>query len=185
MYQNPPRLEYLGDVDVRNNELEVSQGNSALFPARVLEQSFTLSCQLPSFYAEIETSYRNNYHCVMSQINREIDESGNTNFIFTRENQRRISMFYVNGYTRFAIVSDKLTFAATGGFSVSSIMEIHTNIIILRLMVHSGLLHIWVILRFLLMQVTDGVFLRAKTVLQIFVLTVLSHHISIKISSFH
>lgn len=81
MYQNPPRLEYLGDVDVRNNELEVSQGNSALFPARVLEQSFTLSCQLPSFYAEIETSYRNNYHCVMSQINREIDESGNTNFI--------------------------------------------------------------------------------------------------------
>lgn len=185
MYQNPPRLEYLGDVDVRNNELEVSRGNSALFPARVLEQSFTLSCQLPSFYAEIETSYRNNYHCVMSQINREIDESGNTNFIFTRENQRRISMFYVNGYTRFAIVSDKLTFAATGGFSVSSIMEIHTNIIILRLMVHSGLLHIWVILRFLLMQVTDGVFLRAKTVLQIFVLTVLSHHISIKISSFH
>ena len=116
MYQNPPRLEYLGDVDVRNNELEVSRGNSALFPARVLEQSFTLSCQLPSFYAEIETSYRNNYHCVMSQINREIDESGNTNFIFTRENQRRISMFYVNGYTRFAIVSDKLTFAATGGF---------------------------------------------------------------------
>lgn len=116
MYQNPPRLEYLGDVDVRNNELEVSRGNSALFPARVLEQSFTLSCQLPSFYAEIETSYRNNYHCVMSQINREIDESGNTNFIFTRENQRRISMFYVNGYTRFDIVPDKLTFAATGGF---------------------------------------------------------------------
>ena len=31
MYQNPPRLEYLGDVDVRNNELEVSRGNSALF----------------------------------------------------------------------------------------------------------------------------------------------------------
>lgn len=116
MYQNPPRLEYLGDVDIRNNELEVSRGNSALFPTRVLDNSLTISYQLPTFYAEIETSYRNNYHCYMSQINRETDEYGNTNFIFTRENQRRISMFYVNAYTRYDIIPDKLTFAATGGF---------------------------------------------------------------------
>lgn len=116
MYQNPPRLEYLGDIDIRNNELEVSRGNSALFPTRVLDNSLTISYQLPTFYAEIETSYRNNYHCYMSQINRETDENGNTNFIFTRENQRRILMFYVNAYTRYDIIPDKLTFAATGGF---------------------------------------------------------------------
>lgn len=81
MYQNPPRLEYLGDIDIRNNELEVSRGNSALFPTRVLDNSLTISYQLPTFYAEIETSYSNNYHCYMSQINRETDENGNTNFI--------------------------------------------------------------------------------------------------------
>lgn len=116
MYQHPPRLEYLGDVEVRNNEMEVSKGNSALYPARVVEQSFAISYQLPSFYAEIETYYRNNHHCVMSQINRVTDDDGNTNFVFSRDNQRRISMFYVNGYSRFEIVPDKLSFTATGGF---------------------------------------------------------------------
>ena len=185
MYQNPPRLEYLGDIDIRNNELEVSRGNSALFPTRVLDNSLTISYQLPTFYAEIETSYRNNYHCYMSQINRETDENGNTNFIFTRENQRRILMFYVNAYTRYDIIPDKLTFAATGGFFRFSITEILTNIIIHRLMVHSGLLHIWANLLSLLMQVTDGVFLKVRPVSQILILIALPHHINIKILFFH
>ena len=56
MYQNPPRLEYLGDVDVRNNELEVSEVISAfVFPARVFGAVvLPLSCQFALvFYAEI------------------------------------------------------------------------------------------------------------------------------------
>lgn len=115
VYQHPPRLEYLGDVAVQSNELEISAGNASLYPARVVEQSFALSCQLPSFYAEIETYYRSNIHCVMPRTDRVTDALGDTRFVFTRSNQRRISLFYVNGYTRVDMLEDKLSLTATGG----------------------------------------------------------------------
>lgn len=113
--QHPPRFEYLGDVAIKTNEKEISVGNPYLRPARVVDQSFTLSYQQPSFYSQITTSYRQNLHCVMAQTERTTGTDGNTYFVFSRSNQNKINLFYVDNYTNWDILPDKLSLTVVGG----------------------------------------------------------------------
>lgn len=111
----PPRLEYLGDVAVRNNEMEVTVGNPMLRANKVVEQSVTCSLQFPSFYTQFVTYYRSNFDCSMSQIDRVAGDDGRTYFLFTRTNQRRINLFYVNNYTRYDVLPGRLSLMFNGG----------------------------------------------------------------------
>lgn len=80
MSQHPPRLEYLGDVLVRNNEYELTAGNSALRANKVLELSLSVSLQYPSFYTQVMTCYRMMPHCSMLHIERMTDADGQDGF---------------------------------------------------------------------------------------------------------
>lgn len=113
--QEAPRLAYLGDAVVRNNRLEFTVGNPGIHPNRVIEQTLTTSFQLPSFYTSVSTHYRSHLNTWMQKIERVTADDGNTYFFFSRANQRRISMLYVDNYTRCDLLSDKLSLTFWGG----------------------------------------------------------------------
>jgi hypothetical protein len=113
--QEAPRLAYLGDAVVRNNRLEFTVGNPGIHPNRVIEQTLTTSFQLPSFYTSVSTHYRSHLNTWMQKIERVTADDGNTYFFFSRANQRRISMFYVDNYTRCDLLPDKLSLTFWGG----------------------------------------------------------------------
>ena len=113
--QEAPRLAYLGDAVVRNNRLEFTVGNPGIHPNRVIEQTLTASFQLPSFYTSVSTHYRSHLNTWMQKIERVTADDGNTYFLFSRANQRRISMFYVDNYTRCDLLPDKLSLTFWGG----------------------------------------------------------------------
>jgi len=114
--QKAPRLEYLGDVVVRLNEMELQAGNSSLRPDRMTDQRLTLACQLPSFYGQIEAFYRHVHRSYMTQTERQTADDGSTMFVTSRSNQRRIDMFYVSGYTRIDLLRERLSLSFDGGF---------------------------------------------------------------------
>lgn len=115
MTQKPPRLAYLGDATVRNNTFEFTAGNPTLRPNKVVEQSITASLQLPSLYTQIMTAYRKSPDCTMPKIERMTADDGSTYFLFTRTNQPAVSLFYVNNYTRYDVLSGKLSLNFMGG----------------------------------------------------------------------
>lgn len=115
MTQKPPRLAYLGDATVRNNTFEFTAGNPALRPNKVIEQSITASLQLPSLYTQIMTAYRKSPDCTMPKIERMTADDGSTYFLFTRTNQPAVNLFYVNNYTRYDVLSGKLSLNFMGG----------------------------------------------------------------------
>lgn len=113
--QEAPRLAYLGDAVVRNNSMEFTVGNPDIHPNRIIEQTLTTSLQLPSFYTSISTHYRSHLNTWMQKIERVTAGDGDTYFLFSRANQRRISMFYVDNYTRYDLLPDKLSLTFWGG----------------------------------------------------------------------
>lgn len=113
--QEAPRLAYLGDAVVRNNALEFTVGNPAIRPNRVVEQTLTASLQLPSLYTSVSTHYRSHLNTWMQKIERVATDDGSACFLFTRANQRRISMFYVDNYTRYDPLPGKLSLMFFGG----------------------------------------------------------------------
>ena len=113
--QEAPRLAYLGDAVVRNNALEFTVGNPAIRPNRVVEQTLTASLQLPSLYTSVSTHYRSHLNTWMQKIERVATDGGGACFLFTRANQRRISMFYVDNYTRYDPLPGKLSLMFFGG----------------------------------------------------------------------
>ena len=115
MRQEAPRLAYLGDAVVRNNALEFTVGNPAIRPNRVVEQTLTASLQLPSLYTSVSTHYRSHLNTWMQKIERVATDGGGACFLFTRANQRRISMFYVDNYTRYDPLPGKLSLMFFGG----------------------------------------------------------------------
>ena len=129
MRQEAPRLAYLGDAVVRNNALEFTVGNPAIRPNRVVEQTLTASLQLPSLYTSVSTHYRSHLNTWMQKIERvqqtsdELtsrqavsgDVPDNVYFLFSRANQRRVSMFYVDNYTRYDPLPGKLSLMFFGG----------------------------------------------------------------------
>ncbi len=115
MRQEAPRLAYLGDAVVRNNALEFTVGNPAIRPNRVVEQTLTASLQLPSLYTSVSTHYRSHLNTWMQKIERVTTDDGGAYFLFSRANQRRISMFYVDNYTRYDLLPGKLSFTLRGG----------------------------------------------------------------------
>ena len=115
MRQEAPRLAYLGDAVVRNNALEFTVGNPAIHPNKVIEQTLTASLQLPSLYTSVSTHYRSHLNTWMQKIERVATDDGSACFLFTRANQRRISMFYVDNYTRYDPLPGKLSLMFFGG----------------------------------------------------------------------
>lgn len=115
MTQKPPRLAYLGDATVRNNELEFTTGNPALRPNKVIEQSITASLQLSSLYTQIMTAYRKSPDCSMEKIERITTADGDTYFLSTRTNQPAVNLFYVSNYTRYDVLPGKLSLNFNGG----------------------------------------------------------------------
>ena len=113
--QHPPRLEYLGDVEVMNNEFEITKGNPGLQANRVVEQSLQASFEIPSLYTAFTTAYRRNLNCSMQQISRTAGDDGRTYYVFTRTNQPRIDLFYVDNYTRYDVLQNKLSLTFMGG----------------------------------------------------------------------
>lgn len=129
MRMDAPRLAYLGDAVVRNNAMELTVGNPDIHPNRIVEQTLTASLQLPSLYTSVSTHYRSHINTWMQKIERvqtASDEQtsrqavyGNVPndvvFLFSRANQRRISMFYVDNYTRYELLPGKLSLMFFGG----------------------------------------------------------------------
>ena len=113
--QEAPRLAYLGDAVVRNNALEFTVGNPSIHPNRVVEQTLTASLQLPSLYTSVSTHYRSHLNTWMQKIERIATDDGGACFLFSRANQRRISMFYVDNYTRYDPLPGKLSLMFVGG----------------------------------------------------------------------
>ncbi len=115
MRQEAPRLAYLGDAVVRNNALEFTVGNPTIRPNKVIEQTLTASLQLPSLYTSVSTHYRSHLNTWMQKIERVATDDGGAYFLFTRANQRRVSMFYVDNYTRYDLLPGKLSLMFFGG----------------------------------------------------------------------
>ena len=115
MRQEAPRLAYLGDAVVRNNAMEITVGNPDIHPNKVIEQTLTASLQLPSLYTSVSTHYRSHLNTWMQKIERVTTDDGGAYFLFSRANQRRISMFYVDNYTRYDLLPGKLSFTLRGG----------------------------------------------------------------------
>lgn len=115
MRQEAPRLAYLGDAVVRNNALELTVGNPDIHPNKVIEQTLTASLQLPSLYTSVSTHYRSHLNTWMQKIERVATDDGGAYFLFTRANQRRVSMFYVDNYTRYDPLPGKLSLMFFGG----------------------------------------------------------------------
>ena len=115
MRQEAPRLAYLGDAVVRNNALELTVGYPDIHPNKVIEQTLTASLQLPSLYTSVSTHYRFHLNTWMQKIERVATDDGGAYFLFSRANQRRISMFYVDNYTRYDLLPGKLSFTLWGG----------------------------------------------------------------------
>ena len=113
--QEAPRLAYLGDAVVRNNAMEITVGNPDIHPNKVIEQTLTASLQLPSLYTSVSTHYRSHLNTWMQKIERVATDDGSACFLFTRANQRRISMFYVDNYTRYDPLPGKLSLMFFGG----------------------------------------------------------------------
>lgn len=113
--QEAPRLAYLGDAVVRNNAMEITVGNPDIHPNKVIEQTLTASLQLPSLYTSVSTHYRSHLNTWMQKIERVATDGGGACFLFTRANQRRISMFYVDNYTRYDPLPGKLSLMFFGG----------------------------------------------------------------------
>lgn len=113
--QEAPRLAYLGDAVVRNNALELTVGNPDIHPNKVIEQTLTASLQLPSLYTSVSTHYRSHINTWMQKIERVAADDGGAYFLFSRANQRRISMFYVDNYTRYDPLPGKLSLVFFGG----------------------------------------------------------------------
>lgn len=115
MGQHPPRLAYLGDVIVRNNEMEVTVGNPSLRINKEIENELTMSLQYPSFYTQMMVYYRMMPHCSMARIDRVADADGTVTFISSRANQRKINMFFVSNYTSYDALPGKLSFNLQAG----------------------------------------------------------------------
>ena len=115
MRQEAPRFAYLGDAVVRNNAMELTVGNPDIRPNKVIEQTFTASLQLPLLYTSVSTHYRSHINTWMQKIERVAADDGGTYFLFSRANQRRISMFYVDNYTRYDPLPGKLSLMFFGG----------------------------------------------------------------------
>lgn len=113
--QEAPRLAYLGDAVVRSNAMEITVGNPDIHPNKVIEQTLTASLQLPSLYTSVSTHYRSHLNTWMQKIERVATDDGSACFLFTRANQRRISMFYVDNYTRYDPLPGKLSLMFFGG----------------------------------------------------------------------
>ncbi len=108
--QHPPRPEYISDVRIQSNELDIIAGNPNLKPAHRSDHRLTLSYQTPRLYTEINANYSPNIHPVMQQIYRDGDK-----FVFTRANQKSIHFMYLQNYTRYDIIPDKLSATVFGG----------------------------------------------------------------------
>ncbi len=115
MRQEAPRLAYLGDAVVRNNAMELTVGNPDIRPNKVIEQTFTASLQLPLLYTSVSTHYRSHINTWMQKIERVAADDGGAYFLFSRANQRRVSMFYVDNYTRYDPLPGKLSLMFFGG----------------------------------------------------------------------
>ena len=114
MRMDAPRLAYLGDAVVRNNAMEMTVGNPDIHPNRIVEQTLTASLLLPLLYTSVSTHYRSHINTWMQKIER-VATDGGAYFLFTRANQRRISMFYVDNYTRYDLLPSKLSLMFFGG----------------------------------------------------------------------
>ena len=99
-----PRPQYLTDVAVRINEMDINAGNPRLRSDRRLEQQFTLSYQDKRLYSELMILYRNNHNCIMQSIERT-----SAGFVFARTNQRAINMLLLQSYNQYEIIPSVFT----------------------------------------------------------------------------
>ncbi len=99
------RMQYVNDVAVRTNDMEITQGNTNLRPCRRIEHILTLSYEKDRLYTVLTGFYRGNHNAVMQKIYRNSDGL----FVFTRENQKDINMFYIQNLTQYKFIKDRLS----------------------------------------------------------------------------
>ena len=107
--QKPPRAEYLSDVAVRLNEMDIRKGNPALRTDKRIEQNINLSGQSRLWNGGLSMLYRRNVHAVMQSIER--TPAG---FVFSRRNQRGCHMLLVQGNTSYDLIPDIWSFRVSG-----------------------------------------------------------------------
>ena len=115
-----PQPQYLTDVAVKVNAMDINAGNPHLRSDRRLEHQFTLSYQDKRLYSELMMLYRNNYNCIMQSIER--TPAG---FVFARTNQRAINMLLIQGYNQYEIIPS--IFTATWSASVLRCLNYGNN----------------------------------------------------------
>ena len=103
-----PRPQYLTDVAVKVNAMDINAGIPRLRSNSRLEHQFTLSYQDKRLYSELMMLYRNNHNCIMQSIERT-----STGFVFARSNQRAINMLLLQSYNQYEIIPSFFTAAWT------------------------------------------------------------------------
>lgn len=111
MYPRLSTLQNISDVEVKTNEMEYSKGNPDLQPARVTEHRLTLNYNAKDIYTSFTGYVRLNDHPVMRYYYR----TDSDEFISTWDNHRGCNMFYVDNYTSYDIIPEKLTATITAG----------------------------------------------------------------------
>lgn len=104
-----PRPQYLTDVAVRVNAMDISTGNPRLHSDRRTEHQFALSYQDKRLYSELSMLYRNNHNSIMQSIERTPQ-----GFVFTRANQRAINMLLLQSYHQVTLIPSVFTAACSG-----------------------------------------------------------------------
>ena len=109
--QHTSQIALVSDVCIKQNGLETLVGNPAIRPNCVTEHDFRLTYTLPRLTAELEGFYRLNAHCNMEKYVRR-----DGRFYQTQTNaDNACNFFYVQGYGRWEIVSERLTATVYGG----------------------------------------------------------------------
>lgn len=105
------RMQFVSNVAVRTNDMELTEGNPSLRPYGRAEHQLTFSYTGKRLYSDIMGLYRGNHDCVLQAIYRNSDDK----FVFTRKNQGDCNMFFLMNYNSFDVIPDNLSVYGTVG----------------------------------------------------------------------
>lgn len=108
-YPRASSLQNMSNVMIMTNDMEYTEGNSAMTMSRHDDHTLTLSYESPRLYTQLMTFYRHCAHPMMQHIYRNDDEK----FVTTFKEGKRISMLMVQSYTSYDILPKHLTASAT------------------------------------------------------------------------
>ena len=111
MSEHMSQMANISRAEIRQNSMEWTVGNPELRPYKRTSHTFSLDFEQPRISSGIKMEYRINSNCSMDKYVRTADNR----FLYSKTNQQNINMLYVNNYTRWDMVPEKLSVMVFGG----------------------------------------------------------------------